>query len=146
MSNLIASGGRLTPARLGAQWISYTPTWTATSSNPSIGNGVIVARYRQMSTTVTYSGRITIGSTTTVGSGAWRISLPIAAVDSGYGAGSGVAYDASTNGNRRPVVVWFADTQTLRIEGDTGDVDGSNPFTWASGDQLRWTFEYEGVV
>lgn len=149
MSNLIASGSRLTPARLGAAWTAWTPgagsLWTATTANPSLGNGSYEAFFRQMSTTVTYTGRITMGSTTTFGTGGWRLLLPIAAVSSGVGVGSALAYDSSNAGGRKPMVVWLAGATTLRINGDTGDVDGSNPFTWATGDQLRWTFEYEAV-
>ena len=57
-------------------WTSYTPTWTGTGSNPSIGNGTLTGSYLLFGTTCFLSIYMAIGSTTTGGSGAWLFALP----------------------------------------------------------------------
>lgn len=58
-------------------WTTYTPAWTASTTNPSIGNGVLTGRWRQTGEK-TYELQITIvvGSTTAIGSGQYALSLP----------------------------------------------------------------------
>lgn len=61
-------------------WTSYTPQWTASTTNPSIGNGTISGKYRYASLQVIeLAVIIRPGSTTTFGSGQYRISLPVTA-------------------------------------------------------------------
>jgi hypothetical protein len=58
-------------------WVSFTPSWTGAGSNPSIGNGSLVARYAWLggkSYALRYS--ISVGSTTNGGGGIWSIGLP----------------------------------------------------------------------
>src|SRR5436190_22617961 len=57
-------------------WVQYTPAWTSTGSAPSIGNGVLLGRYRRSGTTLHLQQRLVIGSTTTVGSGNVRLGIP----------------------------------------------------------------------
>ncbi|MFE1925789.1 hypothetical protein ACFW91_24860 [Streptomyces asoensis] len=59
-------------------WTTYTPTWTATS-NPAIGNGAITGRYLKVGRKCTAVVKITMGSSTTYGSGGYNIGLPFAA-------------------------------------------------------------------
>lgn len=61
----------------GASWKAYTPSWTAASVNPSLGNGSITGRYVQLGKQVLVRANITSGTTTTYGSGQYRISLPV---------------------------------------------------------------------
>lgn len=62
-----------------AGWTAYTPAWTAATSNPAVGNGSIVGRYKRFGKTVLFRVNLTIGTTTTLGSGQYSISLPFAA-------------------------------------------------------------------
>lgn len=57
-------------------WTSYTPTWTAATTNPSLGNGTIVGRYIKIGRTCTAVIKLTMGSTTTYGSGLYRFGIP----------------------------------------------------------------------
>lgn len=57
-------------------FISYTTAWTGTGSNPALGNGTLSASYQVSGTYVEVSIALTIGSTTTMGSGFWYFSLP----------------------------------------------------------------------
>lgn len=64
-------------------WSTYSPTWTAASTNPAIGNGTIAGRYVQVGKTVHFRVVITMGSTTTYGTGQWSVTLPVASVAAG---------------------------------------------------------------
>lgn len=58
-------------------WTSYTPTWTVVSgTNPSIGNGSISGKWRQVGESVEVVFSINSGTTTTYGSGVYVVSLP----------------------------------------------------------------------
>lgn len=128
-------------------WTSYSPTWTGASSDPVIDNGTITGAYRRVpgSDLVVVTGRILMGSATTYGSGRWIVSLPVTATDATVGAGSAVCYDASVSTGERAAVCWFNSSTTLRFSSSGGEVGASSPFTWATSDQLRWTFMYEAT-
>lgn len=61
-------------------WSSYTPTWTAVTTNPTIGNGTITGRYTATTDWVELWIALVMGSTTTYGVGSYFVSLPFAAV------------------------------------------------------------------
>jgi hypothetical protein len=60
-------------------WTTYVPLWTATTTNPVIGNGTILGRYMATTDWCEVWVGIKAGSTTTFGSGQYSVSLPIAA-------------------------------------------------------------------
>lgn len=64
-----------------AAWTSYTPTWTVLSgTDPSIGNGTLTGRFKQrVDKSVTGTITLSAGTTTTLGSGTYLFSLPVAA-------------------------------------------------------------------
>lgn len=64
-----------------AAWGTYTPVWAATTTSPTLGNGTIAGRFLQIGKTVHFSIKITIGSTTTLGSGNYQFGLPAAPRD-----------------------------------------------------------------
>lgn len=132
-------------ASVSGMWQPYTPAWTAVTTDPVLGDGTIAGRYTRIGNTVVCAGRIFMGAGTTYGSGAWRISVPIATSQGLIGAGSAWLFD-STGGStsRFPSSAYFASTTTLGFMYPAGgEVAGTVPFAWASGDQLRWTFTYE---
>lgn len=55
---------------------SYTPIITSTGTTPVLGNGSIIGQYNRQGNIVTVYCQLTIGSTTTLGTGILRISLP----------------------------------------------------------------------
>ena len=57
-------------------WQSYTPTWTGTGTNPSIGNGSILGRYMRKGREVRCQVALNCGSTTTFGSGTYLFGIP----------------------------------------------------------------------
>ena len=67
------------PTSIGAvmtDWQPYAPTWTAVTTNPTIGNGAIVGAWRRAGDSVEVFVSIYSGTTTTFGSGQYFVSLP----------------------------------------------------------------------
>lgn len=129
-------------------WTSFTPTWTAATTNPTIGNGELTGAYQVRGDTVLFMGRIVMGSTTTFGSGIWSLSLPVAAdltlTAGGQVRPGGIGF-ASDGGSLQVVLIDSrAQTDTLSwvAHAGAGFVGPTIPFTWASGDVLTWNYEY----
>lgn len=57
-------------------WAPFTPTWSSTGTQPAIGNGVVRGRCRRDGSTGRVRWYIGVGTTTTFGTGEWRLSLP----------------------------------------------------------------------
>lgn len=150
------SGQRTTQARLNAIsgiWTAYTPTWTATTTNPSLGNGILEAKYALVGGLCTVRGNLAPGSTTTYGSGEWRFSLPFTAATLGHAdfhwCGSATAIDR--------LAAWFPGqcrvasgtayvmciSPTTASGGTGGEWNATRPFTWANTDAMSFTVTYE---
>ena len=136
---------------LGA-WIDYTPTWTATTTNPVIGNGTITGRYSLVNKTVTAQIYISMGSTTTYGSGNFLLTLPVTAattLGSFAALGSAWYYDASANNATTGIANVNNGSTTifgLRYTGtNAGNVTAIAPYTWASGDFITATIQYKAA-
>lgn len=65
----------------GGSFSSYSPTWTATTTNPNVGStGSIVGQYRDDGAVVHYEIAITLGGVgVSAGSGVYEFSLPVTA-------------------------------------------------------------------
>ena len=152
-----SAGAILTASQLNTYlpqtWTAYTPTWTAATANPVLGNGTIVGSSGRAGGTIFGSIRLTLGSTTTTGTGAWRFTLHVAAagatttplVSAGQLTDTGTAF--------WPVycarLVTF-DTIDIGCPTASGDarlttVGSGTPFTWVSTDILYVSFAYEAA-
>lgn len=60
------------------RFTSYTPTWGAFTTNPTIGNGTITGSYTQFGKLVIAEARLTAGSTSTFGAGTYTMTVPVA--------------------------------------------------------------------
>jgi hypothetical protein len=135
----------------GGTWTSYTPSWTASTTNPVLGNGTLTGRYSRVGNMVDFAIKMTAGSTTTFGSGPWSLSLPFTAASvidmignvmvgdlsvgtSGYSSGAAYIADGGTT------VSPYAGGK-----GDMAIVSSLHPQTWANGDRLWVTGRYEAV-
>lgn len=78
-------------------WTAYTPSWTAATTNPVLGNGTLVGQYMKVGRTCTVAIMLTIGSTSTFGSGFWRISLPAQAASVASGSPGILSWSYSTS-------------------------------------------------
>lgn len=114
---------------------SYTPTWTATVSNPTLSNGSLSGAYLKMGKLVFLSIVLQFGSSTSVGSGVYSFTLPGTAASSGnfYGLAidSGGARNYTTIG-------YFSDSTHISGYAEGGNFVGHNqPFSWATGDSWQ---------
>jgi hypothetical protein len=81
--------------------ISYTPALTASTTNPTLGNSTVTGNYVRYDQLYIVHVTLTIGSTFSVGSGTYYLSLPVSLA--GSVAGTGSFYDSST-GNIYPII------------------------------------------
>lgn len=77
---------------VGDPWVAYTPAWTSSGTAPALGNGTIAGGYVDRGNTVDFRLKMTLGSTSTVGTGTYRFSIPFATT---LAAGSVIAGAAS---------------------------------------------------
>ena len=84
---------RLTTLEGLGMWTAYTPTLTATT-NPNIGTtGTRTGAYTRIGKTVHWRAYITVGGTgIAVGTGSYRLSMPVAPAANQRSAGSGWIY------------------------------------------------------
>ncbi len=68
--------------------LTYSVTWKGSVSDPAIGNGTLTGSYYLRSRVIDVAIQVTLGSTTTLGSGVWFFSIPIVTVGT-PSAGSG---------------------------------------------------------
>ena len=143
-TNTLAITGNITVS--GGEWSDYSPSWTASVSNPSIGDGSIVGRFYQFGKTVQVYIKITVGSTTALGSGAWRLSLPISAQNNYNSIFNAVLSD---NGSRWYQATAFngydANPNYVTLYYSDAPVNDTAPFTWTNGDSFVITGTYEAL-
>lgn len=133
-------------------WQSYTPTWTADTTNPSIGNGTLVGRYTQIGKTCILIIGLTMGSTTTYGSGNWSFSLPKTAKNTTGIVFYGVAHIRNTgtaNYERIAQISPVISTTVIKLlmsptqGSNSSNISATVPFTWGDGDALGIEITYE---
>lgn len=138
VNSLVTSVGSATGA-----WTPYTPSWTASSVNPAIGNGTITGRYRQVGKTIDVAVSIVMGSTTTFGTGEWYVSLPSGldvavqnlVVGPAFYNDAGTAYYAGICAAR-------AAANKLNFIQNATQVASNNPFVWTNTDILIGRAKY----
>jgi hypothetical protein len=136
-------------SRIDNGWTAYTPQWTAASSNPAIGDGTIEGYYKVIGKTCFVRGNIVIGTTTTLGSGEWYVSMPFTAshadaiLMSATLLDNGTAWYNATVAGARAGFNHKAPIQYQTTGGTAGDVNATAPFTWISSDRFIWNGSYE---
>lgn len=148
----LAQGQVLTAAimnQIGAAWESYTPTLTATTTNPTLGTGSTrTGAYTQIQKKVFFYAEIGFGTAgTAAGTGTYLISLPITG-RLAYGIiGSSWIYDASANRIETGVVrmnntttVYLYQTATTTYQTQAGQ-----PWAWGASDALFICGTYEAA-
>lgn len=140
----ILSGGN-------AAWVTYTPTLTASTTNPTLGTGsTATGRYSRDGRTVNAQVDIVFGSSgVSIGSGTYRISLPFTAGATAQPV-TGVAYvrdaSASTQAMCWVTIGAGATFATLQYNSDTfttSSVTNAAPWTFAASDEFHLSFTYE---
>lgn len=127
-------------------WTAYTPTWTATTTNPTLGNGSIEGAYILVGRLVIWRMKVVFGSTTSVGSGLYQFTLPVTAND-GTGhmtGGEGILRDDSAVAYM-PVVARIATNTFDLVTGAGARVQHATPWAWATNDTISVTGVYQGA-
>lgn len=133
-------------------WSNYTPALTAVSVNPSLGSGATVyGRYAQSGSFVVAQAVFVVGTGPSAGSGAYEVSLPVAA-SAAYPnlaiIGSGLYFSAGTAFN--VILAWFNSSSRAKVQLPLGansgfQVSDSNPHTLAVNDAISLTMTYESA-
>ena len=135
-------------AAASASWQTYTPTWT----NLTKGNGTETSRYIDQNGLITWWYSLVFGSTSSMGTtpiitlpvaaktGTNRVPVPnISMLDSGVQVVYGFM-DFKDDGTDRGVFYsWNTGVNPLGGAGITS----SAPFTWSTGDAIRFQVSYE---
>jgi hypothetical protein len=134
----------------GSAWTAYTPTLTATSSNPTLGTGSTrTGAYMQIGKMVTVRVTIKFGTSgTAAGSGTYEVSLPVTAktITVGRQQGSATFFDNSaTDFGNGAVFIDNGATTKAKLSMDSTVVTNSAPWTWGANDQLDFTLTYEAA-
>lgn len=147
----IPGGGAVGQFLRGDGWAGALSTWavawTATTA-PAIGNGTLTGRYLQIGKMIFGQIRLTVGSTTTFGTGIWKFDLPVAAHASVLhhylvwlqDASAGEWFGMARHDTASSVAIFHNNGAAIM-----GIVTGTAPFPWTTGDGLVMNFMYEAA-
>jgi hypothetical protein len=129
---------------LGDAWTAYTPVVTGTGW--VAGNATLIGGWIEINNWVEGRFTITIGSTTTVGTGAYSITLPKTSAVTNINAGGGLTvFDTSAPATRQRHM-YINTSTTVAAQDDSGTfVSGTAPFALATGDTLKGKFSYQAA-
>lgn len=119
----------------------YSPVWSASGAQPTLGNGTLIGRYALVSGMVFLALRLGVGSTTGLGTGDWRFSTPFPVGQPDIGTWQGSALASKSGGQHNVGVCHFNSNGNPNLlnayfHGTTSALAGGVPFAWANGDQL----------
>lgn len=131
-------------------WQAHTAAaLTAATTNPTLGGGVIDARYVVNGTTVMGRVFIRFGASMTAGSGEYRYVLPVAPRVSAYEVPTGIGYVWIGGGSSVPfvqsVIPAGATYVRLRQDGITTAVGSASPGAFIAGGEITFDFAYEAA-
>ena len=130
-------------------WTSYTPTLTASTTNPTLGTGSTAEGfYCQIGKSVFWRANITFGTASVnAGSGFYFISLPVTAKAAGFltPMGSFVAEDVSTGTRYMGAAAYDNTTRVAMQRNAAGAFQATDPMTWAASDYIRIQGVYEAA-
>ena len=139
---------------------TYTPAWTATTTNPTLGTGAVLRGFYYLIFDQVFTwGEALLGSSGAArGSGIYEISLPFKAkthVTPGTIAnqytpiGNAQAFKLLDTAERQPMVTLLRTTTTMmfgvRMDTSSGlrKATESNPFLFNASDGIMWSARYQ---
>jgi hypothetical protein len=117
-------------------WFSYTPTWTAYSGSPTIGNGSLTGSFSMSNHVLVAHIAAVFGSTTNFASSQiWYFGLAVQPITATLCAANG-----EQSGGTKWIFQPRTETSTPKIvagmmNNSAGWVQYNTPFTWANGDK-----------
>lgn len=127
-------------------WFNYAASWTGSVSNPVIGNGSIISRFKISERIVFVKINVFMESTTTYGSGSYSFSVPVSSASGvGLSLGSAIGSNAGVSiDNGVSVMTAAATVITPVVDSLTRAAwTNTNPFAWGTGDQAYVDVQYE---
>ena len=125
-------------------WDTYTPTWSAGTTPPTLGNGTIAGRYWRVGHRIDFSIVLTFGSTTTAGSGSYTFSLPTSAQTTLLPVGQVLARHGGPPGNYGFLRTSSASTVDAWML-SSSDFLRDSTLAWAAGDTICISGTYEAA-
>ncbi len=123
-------------------WTAYIPVWTASATNPTVGNTVFNCAWARVGKIVFVRIYIACGSTFAPGAGNYNFSVPFEPISTSA-CGGGWLYDLSATGMRVCIPEMAAGAKVLLRGENIVDVTAAVPWVWANGDVLNFSFFYE---
>jgi hypothetical protein len=150
-TTFVASTTVITAAHMNgiqAAWDTYTPTWAASGTAVALGNGTLTGKWIRLGKTVHYRIQLTMGSTTTFGTGTYSFVLPTAA-HADYTAnmhmGNGLALDSSGAVFNNLTAGWLSSTTVFVLGTANTSIGQTVPWTWAVSDKISIAGTYEAA-
>jgi len=133
-----------------SSFTSYTPAWTSSGTAPSLGNGTAAGAYITIGTLIAGYLQITIGSTSTNGTGTYNFSLPVSAsvTTSRFPLGVGMIRDSGTAQWSCIAAPGSGTTVELYVANGTANhpvTSNTVPMTPATGDTYQVLFVYRSA-
>tara|TARA_R110002049_G_scaffold303044_1_gene497004 strand:+ start:711 stop:2672 length:1962 start_codon:yes stop_codon:yes gene_type:complete len=126
--------------------LPFAPVWTAETTAPSLGDGTLTGNYTRSGKFTRVDMQLTLGSTTTTGSGDWTfqmISQAKPASNDSIGSALGLI---STSGFNNGVCLISQGTSNLRFvlgsQPAPGYARNNRPAVWGNGDYLKASITY----
>lgn len=127
-------------------WSSPSLTWTASSVNPALGNGSLIGRYQLLTAKmVRFQGKLTLGSTSTLGTGFWIFNPPFNASVDAIALCIGTHRMDDISAQSRPGTCRFNAASQLILDNSIGVVTASSPVAGVTGDSYVWDMIYDRV-
>jgi len=133
-------------------WTDYTPTWTATTTNPTLGSTTCTGRFKKLDTNtglVNINVAITTGGAWNAGSGSYIFSLPAGWTTHATRIQVGAAHILDSGTAHYSGTCKSVGGSTQISETVIGDAAGNRllsnnvPVTWATGDQINLSIMLE---
>lgn len=125
---------------------AYTPTFATSGTAPALGNGTLTGTYTREGGRISFTIELTVGSTTTFGTGELRFGVPVGRVVADVPEpGQCVIFDSSAAVRFIAVAESPGATAYIRLVYGTGVgglVSGTLPVALATGDTVRISGSY----
>lgn len=138
-------------------WTTYSPTWTGSVTNPTLGNSSVVGRYMNVGATIFGEIRIVAGTSGFVrGEGIYRIGLPTPGIVENFqpvgqvvmrdeGPGINFFGTAIFNNNLTDEIELYMHSQVAEFDEGVA-VTHTTPFLFSANDKILIQFTYESDV
>lgn len=134
---VIAQSASIAP--IATAWTDWTVAWASTGTQPAVGNATISGRYKTVGKLCFFFFSITMGSTTTYGTGTYSFSFPPGVTS--FAGASSVAFGFRDTSAATHTVGWSvynSGSTAMDARPVGGNLAGpTTPYTFAANDIIR---------